>query len=136
MALYCRSPVSSSHRVQRAIANARSDHGKEGEVGPPAMYVATFMLFLIPWSILWVAWKGLLKGRKEFTHQDWRSYCLRAALIVATFATLTAMGFFLSWTHGGGSPHGGTPMPGLWLTLRPIAMWSVVATVAIGAFGK
>ena len=24
----------------------------------------------------------------------------------------------------------------MWLTLRPIAMWSVVATVVLGAFGR
>ena len=103
---------------------------------PPAMYVATFVLFLIPWSIICVAWKGSLKRDKEPSHQDWRSYMLWAALTMGSLATVTAMGFFLSWTHGGGSPHGGTPKPGLWLTLRPIATWSVLATVALGTFAK
>jgi hypothetical protein len=46
------------------------------------------------------------------------------------------MSFNLSWTQNGGSPHGMGPAPGLWLTLRPIAIWSVVGTVVFGAFGK
>lgn len=105
-------------------------------MGPTEMNVAIFILFLIPWSILFVAWRGAVKTGKLSSHQDWRSSCLKLALIVATIATLTAMGFNLSWTHNGGSPHGMTPGPGLWLTLRPIAMWSVVATVVLGAFGR
>jgi hypothetical protein len=105
-------------------------------VPAPAMYIATFILFLIPWSIIWVAFKGSIKSKKERNHLDWRSFMLWAALTMGTFATLTAIGFFLSWIHGGGSPHGGTPRPGLWLTLRPIAIWSVVATVALGTFAK
>jgi len=100
------------------------------------MYVATVILFLIPWSILRFAWIDFLKKERESTHKDWRSYFQKAALIVATFATSTAMIFFLSWTHTGGSPHGGQPPPGLWVFLRPIAMWSVVATVAVGSFAK
>jgi len=100
------------------------------------MYVATVILFLIPWSILLIAWRVSLKSSDELTNQDWRSYCLRAALIIATFATSTAMGFSLSWTHNGGSPHSLMPQPGLWLSLRPIAKWSVVAAVVVGAFGK
>ena len=104
-------------------------------MGPSGMYVATVILFLIPWSILRFALRDFLKNERESTHK-WRWYFQKAALIVATFATSTAMIFFLSWTHSGGSPHGGQPPPGLWLFLRPIAMWSVIATLAIVAFAK
>jgi hypothetical protein len=100
------------------------------------MYVVTVVLFLIPLSILGIAWRGELRSGKELAHLDWRSYCMRLALIAATIATLTAMSFWLSWTNSGGSPHGMMPAPGLWLTLRPIAKWLVVATVAVGAFAK
>jgi len=100
------------------------------------MYVITVVLFLIPLSILGIAWRGELRSGKEPAHRDWRSYCMRLALVVATIATSTAMGFWLSWTHSGGSPHGMMPAPGLWLPLREIAKWLVVATVAIGAFAK
>ena len=123
MALYFCSEPGFSHYAHNVIAER-------------TMYVATVILFLIPWSILLIAWRGSLKSRDELTKQDWRSYCLRAALIIATFGTLTAMGFFLSWTHNGGSPHGLMPQGGLWLSLRPIAKWSVIATVIVGAFGK
>ena len=46
------------------------------------------------------------------------------------------MGFFSSWIHNGGSPHGLTPPSGLWQIFRPIAEILVVATVIAGAFGK
>jgi hypothetical protein len=100
------------------------------------MYAITVILFLIPVSILGIAWRGELRSGKEVVQRDWRSNCQRLALIVATIATLTAMGFWFSWTHSGGSPHGMMPALGLWLPLREIAKWSVVATVAIGAFAK
>jgi hypothetical protein len=98
------------------------------------MYVMTVVLFLIPVSILGTAWRGEFGRRKELAHLDWRSCCMRLALVVASVATLTAMGFWLSWTHNGGSPHGLMPAPGLWLPLREIAKYSAVATVAIGTF--
>jgi|SRR5580700_2465288 hypothetical protein len=100
------------------------------------MYAITMVLFLIPMSILGFAWRGELRGGGELAHRDWRSFCVRLALIFASVATLTAMGFWLSWTHRGGSPHGLMPARGLWLPLREIAKWSVVGTVTFGAFGK
>jgi hypothetical protein len=105
-------------------------------VGSTAMYVATVILFLFPLSILSAAWKGSLVSVKDVERPHWRSHFQKAALIIATFATVMAMAFSLSFTHSGGSPHGLMPPPGLWLTLRPIAMWSVVATIAVAAFGK
>jgi len=105
-------------------------------VGSTVMYVATVILFLIPLSILSVAWRGSVVSGKDVEQQDWRSHCLKAALVIATFAAVMAMAFSLSFTHSGGSPHGLMPPRGLWLTLRPIAMWSMVATIAVGAFGK
>jgi hypothetical protein len=105
-------------------------------VGTSGMYIATVILFVIPWSILWLAWRSFLKNEMESVHRDWRSYIQRAALYAATLGTFATMLFFFSWTHSGGSPHGGQPPSGLWLFLRPIAVWSVVATVVIGVFGK
>jgi hypothetical protein len=100
------------------------------------MYIATVILFLIPLSLVGTAWRGSVASGKDVEQQDWRSHCLKAALIIATFATVMAMAFSLSFTRSGGSPHGLMPPPGLWLTLRPVAMWSVVVTIAVGAFGK
>ena len=100
------------------------------------MYVISVVLFLIPVAILGIAFRGELKSGKELAQLDWRSYCMRLALIVAVIATLTSAGFWFSWTYNGGSPHGMMPAPGLWLSLRRVSKWLVVATVAIGAFAK
>jgi hypothetical protein len=54
------------------------------------MYIAVVILSLIPWSIVWLAWKGLAKIQTESAR----------------------------------------------MLLRPIAVWSVIATVGIGAFGR
>jgi len=100
------------------------------------MYAMTAALFLIPLSILGFAWRGALGNEKHLATLHWRSYCLRLALVAGSVATLTAMVASFSWTHSGGSPHGLMPPPGLWLSVRPIVKWSVVATVAVGAFAK
>jgi hypothetical protein len=100
------------------------------------MYVATLIFFVIPWSLILLGWKTSLKNSAKPNQQNWRSLMLQASLAVGVLAVLTAMGFFLSWTHEGGSPHGGAPRPGLWLALRPIATWSIAATVVLGAFAK
>lgn len=100
------------------------------------MYVAIVILFVIPSSILWFAWRGFVNGRVQSAHSDWRSHVELAGLYLATVAVLATMLFLLSWTHSGGSPHGGQPPPGLWLFLRPAAMFSVIATVGVGLFGR
>jgi hypothetical protein len=100
------------------------------------MYAITAALFLIPLSILGIAWRGELKKGRNAASLDWRSYCLRLALVAGGTATLAAIVSSFSWTHSGGSPHGRMPPPGLWLTFRPIVKWSIVTTVAIGALAK
>ena len=100
------------------------------------MYVATLLLFLLPACLLWVPWKDSLKNGRRFSPQDRRPHCQRAALVIGSLGAVAAMGFFSSWIHNGGSPHGLTPPSGLWQIFRPIAEILVVATVIAGAFGK
>jgi hypothetical protein len=100
------------------------------------MYAITVVLFLIPMSILGIAWRGELKKEKEPARRDVRSLGLTLGLFFASAATFAAMGFWLSWSHNGGSPHGFMPAPGLWLPLRETAKWLVVSTVVIGAFAR
>jgi hypothetical protein len=100
------------------------------------MYVFTVILFLVPFSILGIASRDELRRNRVADRPDWRSSCLRLALIAGTLATLAAMGFWLSWTHSGGSPHGLMPPIGPWLVLRRIAKWLVVVTVALGVIAK
>jgi hypothetical protein len=100
------------------------------------MYVMTVVLFLVPLSILGIAWRGEFRTSKEITHLDWRSYCTKLALAVATIFTLTALASWLSWTYNGGSPHGMMPRAGLWVTLGPINKRLLVATLAIAIFAR
>ncbi len=100
------------------------------------MYVITVVLFLIPFSILGIASRDELRLQQSGSASRWRSHCLRLALIMGLLATLAAMSFWLSWTYSGGSPHGMMPAPGPWLTLRRLAKWLVVATIALGVLAK
>ena len=100
------------------------------------MYTVTVVLFLLPFSLLWIAWRRSDRNERETNPPNWRVYFNKAALSVATFSTLLEMAFFFSWFHNGGSPHGMTPPPGLWKALGPVAIWSLVASVILGAFGK
>lgn len=99
------------------------------------MYIATAILFVIPFCLLWVGWKDTLAASTA-ADEKWRSYCLKAGLVLATVATASAIAFFFSWTHNGGSPHGLDPSPGAWVSLRPIAKRSVILAVVLAAFGK
>ena len=100
------------------------------------MYVITVFLFLIPFSILGIASRDEFRLNSAAVRPDWRSYCLRLALITGVLATIAAMSFWISWTYSGGSPHGMMPAPGPWLTLRRLAKWLVVATMALGVLAK
>jgi hypothetical protein len=59
-----------------------------------------------------------------------------AALTVASFSTLAIVGFFLSWFHNGGSPHGLIPPSGIWKALGPIFSWTLAASVVLAICGK
>jgi len=100
------------------------------------MYVIAVILFLIPFSILGFGWRDELRREKDATRRDWRSICLSLALFVASCATLIALGFWLSWIHNGGSPHGFMPEPGIWLALRETAKWLIVVTIVVGLFAR
>ena len=100
------------------------------------MYIATIIFFLIPFSLIFVAGRGELAGDTKLSNQDWRSYCLRAALLFVTLAAVSAMCSFLSRTYNGGSPHGAIPSPGLWMQLRYITGLSLAAAAIVGLFAK
>jgi hypothetical protein len=77
------------------------------------MYVAAVILFLIPLTMIFVAWRNALPDDAKFDDQDWRFYCFRAALAFVTLAVLSSICFRISWTYNGGDPHGLMPNPGL-----------------------
>jgi hypothetical protein len=104
------------------------------------MYAITVTLFLIPMVVLGIAWRGEFRSEYGPAHRDWRSYCLRLALFLATIATIAATGLALSklcTLQFVGSYHLRAPTCGGWVfPLREITKWSVVATVGIGVFAK
>jgi hypothetical protein len=108
----------------------------EADVPIRGMYVATVILFAIPCSIVSVGWIRAFKAIDAPMRRDSRSNFAWLGLIAATFATVTAICFEFSWTHNGGSPHGMGPGPGLWLSLRRIAIWAVASTIVLGAFAR
>jgi hypothetical protein len=72
----------------------------------------------------------------EESSPSWRTYSLYAALTAASFSTLAIVGFFVSWFHNGGSPHGLTPSPGVWKSLGRIFSWTLGTSVLLAICGK
>jgi len=100
------------------------------------VFIATMVLFLLPCSLLWAAWRRSVRNSGEAPARTWRAYCGKAALILAACSTLLELVFFYSWFHNGGSPHGMMPSPGIWKFVGRIASLILVASVVISAFGK
>src|SRR5215813_5348293 len=100
------------------------------------MFIAALILFLLPCSLLWAAWKRYLRSAAGPQIPLWRTYSGKAALLVATFSTLLELIFYFSWFHNGGSPHGLLPKPGIWKFVGRISFWALVASVFLTVFGK
>jgi hypothetical protein len=94
------------------------------------------VLFLLPCSLLWAAWRRSIRTASESPAPSWQTYCGNAALILAAFSTLVELVFFYSWFHNSGSPHGLMPSPGIWKIVGRISFWFLVASVVVSAFGK
>jgi len=75
------------------------------------MLIVTVVLFLLPCSVLWLAWRR--QNASGAASRSWRKYCGMGALLIAGCSTALELVFFFSWFHNGGSPHGLTPSPGI-----------------------
>jgi len=100
------------------------------------VFIVTLVLFLLPSSLLWVAWRRSVRSASEAPPPRWRAYCGKAALILAVCSMLLELAFFYSWFHNGGSPHGMMPSPGLWKLIGRVPAWTLVASVVLSGFGK
>jgi Mn2+/Fe2+ NRAMP family transporter len=100
------------------------------------MYIISVVLFFFPSALLWAAWRRRLRDWQQSPQSNWRIYCVNAALIFASCATLAVMGFVISWFHNGGSPHGLAPAPGLWKSLGPIFTWTLTASLILAILGN
>jgi hypothetical protein len=100
------------------------------------MFIVTVVLFLLPCSLLWAAWRRLIGNTIETPTRTWRIYCGRAALRLAICSMLLELVFYYSWFHNGASPHGLMPSPGIWKFVGRIAFWAFIASLVLTAFGK
>src|ERR1700730_18871865 len=93
------------------------------------------VLFLLPCSLLWAAWRRSVRNSGEAPARTWRAYCGKAALILAACSTLLELVFFYSWFHNGGSPHGMMPSPGIWKLVGP-TFWTFAVSLIFTVLGK
>lgn len=100
------------------------------------MLIATLVLFLLPCSVLWIAWRRSVAIGREINSPGWRMHFGYASLILAGVSTLLELVFFFSWFHNGGSPHGMMPSPGIWKVMGRISALVLVGSVILSAFGK
>jgi hypothetical protein len=100
------------------------------------MYIVSAVLLFPACILLWLGWSHKIKNGPVATESRWREYGMAASLIATSCATLTEIGFVISWFHNGGSPHGMEPSPGLWKTLGPIFRGTLLTSVALAILGK
>jgi hypothetical protein len=87
-------------------------------------------------SLLLAAWRHYNRKMVEAPTSSWRTYCGKAALILAICSMLLELVFYYSWFHNGGSPHGLMPSPGIWKFVGRIAFWTFSVSLVFAAFGK
>ena len=101
------------------------------------MFIPTLVLFLLPCSLLWAAWRRSATIASETGFTSWRDYCGKAGLAIGVFSTILELIFFFSWFHNGGSPHGMWPSPGLWKVIGRIPMLvALPASVVLCSLGR
>jgi hypothetical protein len=100
------------------------------------MYIVTVVLFLIPGSIILVAWIGAIRYRHESVVQNWRDHCVTGALIVGSCAIPMGMAENLAWLHVGGNPHGMRAPIGMWIPLRRVFLSAIIVSASLAILGK
>jgi hypothetical protein len=100
------------------------------------MYVTMTVLFSAPLLLLCLAGHQAIGVGEAQKPRDWRLYDLRLSVVLASGTMLSAIGFWVSWTSNGGSPHGLTPPDGLWVILRPTTLRLLAATLVTGCFAR
>jgi hypothetical protein len=100
------------------------------------MYVFAAVLFLIPSTLIFFGGVRAFKARKSLSEQTWRTKCVLASLLAASFATVMGLASSLDWLHLGGDPHGGGTPPGLWQPLFRVMLWALAVCVILAIPGK
>jgi len=100
------------------------------------VFIVTVVLFILSCSLLWAAGRRCIRNTVEAPTPSWRTYCGKAALILAACSMLLELVFCFSWFHNGGSPHGLMPSPGIWRFVGRIAFWTFGVSLAFTVFGK
>jgi hypothetical protein len=103
---------------------------------PPGIYLISALLYMIPLSFLCVAWRDDRRRAEGPIHPNWRSGCLRAALLAASCATPLSLMFVFSYLNHNGGIHGSEPSPGLWRVMGPVSNAAVVFSFAMALLGK
>jgi hypothetical protein len=100
------------------------------------MYVMTVVLFLVPASLIVIAWRSANRYRHKSQVRDWRDHLMIGALILGSCAIPMGLVGNLAWLHLGGNPHGlGTPQ-GMWIPLRRVFFSAIAISACMAIFGK
>lgn len=100
------------------------------------MFVVALVLFILPCSLLWLAWKRSAQSRHGAEPVLWRIRCGDSALVLALCSTALELVFFYSWFRNGGSPHGMMPGPGIWMFVGKVSGACLLGSLVLAAFGK
>ena len=100
------------------------------------MYVFATILFFIPSALIFFGWVRASQAQQGLSGQTWRTKCVLASLLAASFATVAGLASTLDWLHLGGDPHGGGTPPGLWQPLFRVMLWALAVCVILAIPGK
>lgn len=100
------------------------------------MYAATVILFLIPTSLILIAWMRARRRWDANRFLGWRERCVIAGMVVGSCAILAGLLKNLLWWRAGGDPHGlGTPY-GIWAPLYRVFFFALLLSGSLAVLGK
>ena len=103
---------------------------------PPGIYVISAVVLVPSLCLLRVGWKRVFAGAQKTEGLDWRRYCIRAALFIASSATPFMIVGIFSYLRNGGGIHGSMPTAGVWMLVLRISNWAVIAAFLLAFLGK
>jgi hypothetical protein len=105
-------------------------------IQPVGIYLLAGLLYALPCSLLWAAWRRETGTLPEGLRPSWRASCSKVAFVAAGLATALSLVFLFSYLRNGGGIHGSRTSPGLWNALGPVSAGMLVSSLLLATAGR